>query len=322
MTVCIAAGFLWNHATVGMPTDYRPAAIVATDRMITAGDVKYEPTQRKRAEIFPGTVILVAGDYAYHSAALKATYAQTDQTASPQTIATIYGQALQAIKRKEAEDLYLAPLGLNTDTFISQQREMSDSFVATLREQMQNHRSEEVAALIIGGQTVRESRAVRIFEISTHEIVSCHDDVGFAAIGSGAWHAKSRLMQAGYVNTLYFPGALGLTFAAAKAAEVAPGVGSHIDMAVVYEDHVEDLRPDLAAELSALYKRYREKYNELGLNSIYELRDFIATLPSEILNTKTIESPGQDAKADGSAHTSTTEAPQGNETRPKAIGAD
>jgi hypothetical protein len=76
--------------------------------------------------------------------------------------------------------------GLNTDTFFSQQREMSDSFVTALREQMQNHRSEEVAAIVIGGQTIGEHRGVRIFEVNTHGIVSCHDDVGFSAIGSGA----------------------------------------------------------------------------------------------------------------------------------------
>lgn len=201
MTVCIAAGFLWNYGKLGPPR-YGRAAIVATDRMITAGDVKYEPMQRKRAEIFPGISILIAGDYAYHSAAIAATYTQAGKNASPENIATIYGQALQVVKRKEAEDLYLAPLGLNTDTFIAQQREMSDSFVATLREQMQNHRSEDVGAIVIGGQTYGENRAVRIFEVNTQGIVSCHDDVGFSAIGSGAWHAKSRLMQAGYVNTL------------------------------------------------------------------------------------------------------------------------
>lgn len=321
MTVCIAAGFLWNYAKPGGPDEYRRAAIVASDRMITAGDVKYEPNQRKRAEIFEGTLVLVAGDVAYHSAALTATYTQTGDNAAPETIATIYGQAIQNIKRKEAEDLYLAPLGLNTDTFIAQQREMSDSFASTLREQMQNHRSEEVAALVIGGHAVRDRRSVRILEINTHGMVSAHDDVGFAAIGSGAWHAKSRLMQSGYVNTLYFPAALGFVFAAAKAAEVAPGVGSHIDMAVVFEDHVENLRPDIAAELPKIYKRYHDSSRKLAMDTVFELRDFIASLPEKIPDAKTVEVVSENAKTDGRSVTPIPETTRKDETRPKAIGA-
>jgi len=129
-------------------------------------------------------------------------------------------------------------------------------------------------------------------------------------------------MQAGYVNTLYFPAALGLTFAAAKAAEVAPGVGSNIDVAIVLEDHVEDLRSDLAAELLEFYKRYEKKYNELALSSIYELRDFIATLPEKIPDAKTIEGSGIDAETDGSTPASAVEASQRDENGPKAIGQD
>jgi 20S proteasome alpha/beta subunit len=289
--------------------------------MITAGDIKYEPNQRKRAEIFQGISISVAGDYAYSSAAMARTYAQAGENPSVETVATLYGQAIQNIKRKEAEDLYLAPLGLNTDTFIAQQREMSESFVSTLREQMQNHRSEEVAALIVGCQIIKDKRVIRIFEVNTHGMVSCHDDVGFAAIGSGAWHAKSRLMQSGYVSTLFYPAALGFTFAAAKAAEVAPGVGSEIDIAIVFEDHVEALRPDLAEELPKLYKRYAESSKELTLKSVYELRDFIAKLPGKIFDGQGIEITKPDAKTDGGLIAATPEAPPTNEAGPKAIGA-
>jgi hypothetical protein len=251
--------------------------------------------------------------------AMAATYAQAKDDPSPEQIATLYGQAIQSIKRKEAEDLYLAPLGLNTDTFIAQQREMSESFSSTLREQMQNHRSEEVAALIVGGQSIRDKSYVRIFEVNTHGMVSCHDDVGFAAIGVGAWHAKSRLMQAGYWSSLYFPAALGLVYSAARAAEVAPGVGGQIDIAIVFEDHVEELRPDLAAELPKMYKRYDDSVKQLSLNSILELKDFIATLPGEIPDAA--EVARQNAKADGGALAAAAEATPTNENRPKAIGA-
>jgi hypothetical protein len=318
VTVCIAALFHWNYASPGTPNQFDSAALVLTDRTITAGDVKYEPAQRKIAHISPTTLILVAGDYGYHSTAIKETFRQTDETASPEKIATIYAQAIQALKRREAEDLYLAPLGLNTDSFIAQQNEMSSSFVATLREQMQNHRSEEVAALVVGSQSVRGIRTVRIFEVSTLGIVTCHDDVGFAAIGIGAWHAKANLMQAGYVNTLFFPAALGLSYAAKKASEVAPGVGDNTDVSIVFKDRVEPLRQDLADALPELYKSYAERRQKLSLDALFELRDFIAKLPRIGSDDKKTANAGSNATPDGGANPPATETPRANETEKQA----
>jgi len=126
VTVGIAASFVWNYAEFGKAPDLGTAAIIATDRMLTTGDVQYEPTKIKVAQPTPSTLILVAGDFAYHSQAIKRLFKKVDSTAAPENIATIYSQIIQGIKRKEAEDLFLAPLGLNTDTFLAQQKEMSD----------------------------------------------------------------------------------------------------------------------------------------------------------------------------------------------------
>lgn len=276
VTVCVAASFAWNYAHKDKPTDFGPAAIIASDRMLTAGDVQYEPNKRKFAEINKSTFIWVSGDYAFHSKAVKDTFKLTNATSTVENVATIYGQALQAIKRKEAEDLYLAPLGLNTDTFIAQQKDMSDTFVATLREQLQNHRSEETEAIVVGPQIVRDQSQMRIFTVDTHGIVSCHDDLAFATIGSGAWHARSRLTQWGYTNTVTFGPAMAAVYAAKKAAEVAPGVGKATDMVVIFRDHAEFLREDFAAGLSDIYKRYEEHHLALVRTSLEEISELLA----------------------------------------------
>ena len=66
MTVCIAALFRWNYAN--LPTQQvAPAALILTDRMVTAGDVQYEPQQTKVAHITPKTLLVIAGDYSLHS---------------------------------------------------------------------------------------------------------------------------------------------------------------------------------------------------------------------------------------------------------------
>ena len=111
--------------------------------------------------------------------------------ATPKEVATYYGRAIQALKLKEAEDLYLAPLGLNSDSFVAQQKDMAAHFVTHLTEQMQAYRGEELDALVIGPQ----EDIVSVYGVDTKGMITCHDDVGFAAIGSGAWHAKSRLMR-------------------------------------------------------------------------------------------------------------------------------
>ncbi len=153
MTVCIATLFRWNYATL---TDPQPgiAALVVTDRMITAGDVQYEPQQTKIAEITPYTLLVIAGDYSLHSQAVKATLLRfrEERTASPENIARFYGKQIQTIKVREAEDLYLAPLGLNTDTFLAQQKEMAPHLSSHLAEQLQAYQGQEVDALVVGSR--------------------------------------------------------------------------------------------------------------------------------------------------------------------------
>ena len=126
MTVCIAGLFRWNYGTL---TSQRPeaAALVITDRMITAGDVQYEPQQTKIGSITPLTILVISGDYSVHTQAVKSTakHFNKNPNASPHDIATFYGREIQRIKLKEAEDLFLAPMGLNADTFLAQQKDMA-----------------------------------------------------------------------------------------------------------------------------------------------------------------------------------------------------
>jgi 20S proteasome alpha/beta subunit len=221
--------------------------------MISAGDVQYEPNQMKIGQFTDTTMIVVAGDFGTHSEAVKDTYRNITPTHLPENIAKIYAQSLQKIRRREAEDLYLAPLGLNTDTFLVQQKDMSDRVVSTLVEQLQNHRGQEVEALIAGTEVIRGIPSMRLFSIDTHGVVTCCDDVGFAAIGSGGWHARSSLMQARYSSDCTFARALALTFAAKKAAEVAPGVGRHTDLHIALRHKIEAVDAGTAARLNEIY---------------------------------------------------------------------
>jgi hypothetical protein len=118
VTVCIAALSQWNYGTRANP-DPGHLVIVLTDRMITAGDVQYEPQQTKHAHITPNILLVIAGDYSTHSRAIKkiTEHFQIIPSASPESVAIFYGRSIQELKLKEAEDLYLAPLGLNPIRF-------------------------------------------------------------------------------------------------------------------------------------------------------------------------------------------------------------
>ena len=62
----------------------------------------------------------------------------------------MYAQSLQTVRQRPAEDLYLAPVGLNMETFLVQQKDMSERFVELLTNQLQSFNDPDVEALVVG----------------------------------------------------------------------------------------------------------------------------------------------------------------------------
>lgn len=295
MTICIAALCRWNYGPSDSP-EWGPAAIVVTDRMITAGDVQYEPPQTKHAQITPHVLLVIAGDYSSHSQAIKRTvqHFNGSTNATPEDVAAFYGRAIQSLKLKEAEDLYLAPLGLNSDSFLAQQADMDSNFVSRLTDQMQSYRGEEMDALVVGG--IPSKGRVHVYGVDTKGMISCHDDVGFAAIGSGSWHAKSRMMQAGYVNTNTFAAATCVTFAAKKASEIAPGVGSNTDIMLVFRNSCEPLHVDVGRKVNELYLEYVPRLHQIGVELIDRFQASLNKPLATTIDESSSELPGGDAQ--------------------------
>lgn len=286
VTVGIAALFQWNYAAVGQPPDWARAAVMISDRMITAGDIQYQPEQQKVARITDHTYLMVAGDYDLHSEAIcnLQTEGQKNPALKPFNAAVMYGYQVQAIQRRHAESIYLAPLGLNTDSFLAQQNDMSERFVNAITAQLQNHNGSEVQAIIAG---MDDGRA-HIYSIDSKGQVRCFDDVGFVAIGSGAWHAQSSLMQNKYVNAMNFAQAFTAVFAAKKAAEVAPGVGSTTDVRLMLrnvcftlKDSATPLWQRLADGLEEIHRAYTVGRDILHEDAIKHLQDMLNGPPPE-----------------------------------------
>lgn len=90
VTVCIAMAFTWIYGE----DDLGRAILTASDRMLTAVDIQYEPSQQKISFLSPTTIILVAGDMTAHTEALMTVQrvigpSQT-ATATTETIAHLY----------------------------------------------------------------------------------------------------------------------------------------------------------------------------------------------------------------------------------------
>ena len=273
VTVCIAALFRWNYAAAGKPPDLGVAAVAVSDRMITAGDVQYEPAQSKVALVGRRIAMLIAGDYPVHSQALRITlkYFGGKPDATSLQIANFYGAQIQAIQRKQAEDHILVPLGLNTDSFLAQQKDMSEGFIATTTSDLQNFRGADVEALVVG---IDADGLASLYHIDHRGVIGAYDDVGFAAIGIGAWHARSSLMQAGYTNQAGFFPALAAVYHAKKIAEIAPGVGKGTDVHLIFRSGVEKLWTGYPEKLAELYDKYEGERAKLGTGIIEELERF------------------------------------------------
>jgi hypothetical protein len=69
------------------------------------------------------------------------------------------------------------------------------------------------------------TKSAHIYQIDAQGMVTCHDDINFAAIGIGSNHAKSHFMFSRYPKLLTYYQALPIIYGAKRRAEVAPAVG-------------------------------------------------------------------------------------------------
>jgi hypothetical protein len=324
LTVCLATLFRWNYANLGQPADWQRAAIVASDRLLTVGDVQYEPAKQK-VFYLPKGLIVVADEMELHSQALKELLkgVSGDFRRPADEIATRYAHAMQGIRVRQAEIEILVPLGMNTDTFASQQQDLSPLFVERTEKRMQAYSGDVVGeALVIAA----EADGVSLYYCNSAGQISCLDDIGFGTIGLGGWHAKSRLMESAYTSDqTIFAAALAATYSAKKSAELAPGVGKKTDLHLVGKYgplHIEDHYMD---QLESLYQNYETKRRALASKAIIDLQGFISSVSLSKVEQSVDGQARQSDKTNAAAHGGDVEgaakAARGNENWPEEAAA-
>jgi hypothetical protein len=214
------------------------SVIGASDRMLTAGDIQFEPQQTKVVILTSSIAAMLAGDSLLQSEIMQRVQIEVNsQVATDPTkwlnlrdVAELYSRYYCEIRSERAEKEILVPLGLDSNTFISRQKEMDANLVQMLARELLNFSipGPGVAALIVGVDIT----GAHIYRVE-NEKVHCHDHIGFAAIGIGWWHATSQMMFSGQTKHKDFPETLILVYHSKKRAEVAPGVGEATDMFMV-----------------------------------------------------------------------------------------
>jgi 20S proteasome alpha/beta subunit len=246
MTVCIAA-------LCRVPGSSVWGIVGASDRMITTGDIEFEPPQRKVYNFTDHVIALVSGDMAAQISICTATLASITAAAATEVaqIADHYSAALSTYRRKQAERDVLLPLGFTLESFHERQRDLAPALLDTLTSKLWKY-SLEAESIIAG----IDSSGAHLYVVKSPGDVICLDAVGFAAVGYGRWHAESQFMFAEYVPGWSLSSALFLLYSAKRRAEVAPSVGLDTDLALItaQEGYVS-----VSAQVT---ERLREVYEE------------------------------------------------------------
>jgi 20S proteasome alpha/beta subunit len=224
VTVCIA-GICEGTSIVG-----------ASDRMITAGDVEYEPPQTKVVSLTTSIAAMIAGDAALQTEIFMPVFDKVNAQISTlpndwvpvRTVADWYYEIYRQVRNSRIEQMILNPLGLDRNTFISRQNELQSQLAMKLAGEILNFDMPEIETIVAGV----DSSGPHIFVVD-NKGVTARDSVGFAAIGAGYWHANSQFMFSEYARWKPMPEVLLLTYAAKRRAEVAPGVGQGTDMFMI-----------------------------------------------------------------------------------------
>lgn len=242
--------------------------IGVSDRMLTAGDVQFQPMQRKQAELTNSIAVMISGDMAIQGEILYdlRDWVNARVKADPNAwllvkdVAKEYSKIYNEVRLRRATRRILAPLGLTPETFVAKQKQMAVEIVNKLTTEMLNYEMPETDAILAGV----DQTGAQIY-VARDGAISCESVVGFAAIGAGSQHAESQLMFARYTKTHKGSRGLYLAYAAKRRAEIAPGVGPDTDMFVIgpqLGSHVL-LPDDFIGGLKKIYADSRVKGQEV-----------------------------------------------------------
>lgn len=266
MTVCIAALCTW-------PDDGSLMIVGASDRMLSAPDIKFEPPQMKIYRFSDKVIALIAGDpYAQMaicyetSRAIDARKQAKRKTDTVADIAGLFGDAFSKYRREKAENRCLKTVGLDVAEFLNRHSEWDANFVAQVTSELK-HATLDAEAIIAGC----DETGFHIYIVDDPGDVRCADAIGFASIGTGKNHADSQFMLARHSQHTSFHTALLQVYAAKKRAEIAPTVGLDTDYFYIGNEGAKDLNETLIASVGRAYNALEQKISDARVEADREV---------------------------------------------------
>lgn len=306
MTVCIAAR---SHSAV----------FLVSDRMITAGDVQFEPPMEKIMFLSSAIAVMASGDSVFHheimtdvmrDIAQKINEAPADWI-NVRDVVDLYIHYRNAAKRKRSEAAILAPLGLTLSTFRDHQKSMDSDLVRSISADLINFDMPDVTAIVAGLDNYKGATSTHIYSID-NDYVSCDDVIGFRAIGSGARHAESHFMLARHAWNAQAHDAVMLAYRAKKDSEVAPGVGAETDMFIIGPalGQSNRIRPEIMQRLDKEYRAMKKKQAKMQQEAASEIQRYVDRLPPAIPTTQADKLSPEDSPGAPEPVASTTGSPE------------
>lgn len=282
MTICIAA-ISENNVLIG-----------ASDRMLTAGDMQYEPERPKILPLTKAIYLMTAGDISIHSRLYTSVsnivnsriLEEPDNWWNVQDVAELYSQAYLSLKNNVAHKEILSPLGLDWTSWIADQTKMSSDFIQRTESKLSMHEIGDAYTIIVGldSPTKQEDRLVFQPHIYTvmNESIMCNDAAGFSVIGSGYQHAQSHLMFTGHTPQKGIIETLMSTYQAKRKAEFAPGIGLGTDMFYLddYSGCIK-VRESMIEKLKNIYDDSMQSIDEIYRAGEKQLGDHLTKLTSQ-----------------------------------------
>lgn len=290
MTVCIAARA-------------ENVIVAAADRMLTSGDVQFEPSASTKILPLSNSIFLMtAGDAALQAEIIGmvsreiAERVQREPTNWWQVseAAELYVKYYNFVRIKRAENAILSPLHLDRNSFLANQKPMSAQLVNDLAKELLNFDIPEVSAIIAG----LDLYGAHIYIVHNNE-ANCVDNVSFAAIGIGSRHASSQFMFARHAWNSPFPDTLLLTHFAKKKAEAAPGAGKGTEMVMVGPTLGSFIRigEDVLKKLDTEYRKIMRSEDTAFTRARGEIRSYVEELTKQAEATAATAAASPDKQA-------------------------
>ncbi len=200
-------------------------------------------------------------------------------TISVKDAVKVVKEAYLSLRRRAIEERFLQKYDLKWDDYIefikgSAPREYSVSPpIMRIFTEIDDFKI-ELSAIIAG----LDHEGPHIYIIEDPGILSNFNDIGYAAIGSGNYHAMRSFIENNYSIDMPVWQALYIVYEAKKYAESAPGVGKRTDAIIITREGVHKISQEEIEILENIYREKQEKITEIKKEIFDENRENLKRL--------------------------------------------